>query len=439
MKVLYINDLLNKIKSHKSVTIYGWLKNKRCYGGILFLNIVDSTGEIEVTLEKKNTTKLFFDKIKRLSTESSLKVKGIFHKKDNKKEIIAKDIEIINEATLKISPSPRSNADIFNHKYLDYTLKKRHLFIRNKKTMSIIRVKSVLLQVIREWFKLAKFIEIDTPILTKTTLYEDSATFSVDYWGKQVYLSQCAGLYIGAAIPAFEKVFAITPAFRAQPSRSSRHNPEFYHVKGQVAFFDLEETIIFIENMVYYITKNINKLCKKDLDILGVDIKVLNLKPPYPRIKYEEALFLLKKEGLILKWGKSLNEEAEKIISNKFNKPVFVTNMPCEVEPFPYLKDPKDPRTTKTADLIAPDGYGEIMGLAEFIYKYEDLIERIKEKNKHSQIKRFDWYIELMQYGNVPHSGFGMGLERLLRWLLKLDHVRDTFLFPRLYHRDPYP
>ncbi|MEK7540818.1 MAG: asparagine--tRNA ligase [Patescibacteria group bacterium] len=346
---------------------------------------------------------------------------------------------MINEAKLKITPLPRSDFDIFSPSLTDHILTNKHLFLRNPKIISIIKLKSILFEIIRDYFRSQKFVEVNTPIITQSTLYEDDATFSVDYFGVKTYLSQCAGLYLGAAVPALEKVYTITPAFRAQPSRSPRHNPEFYHAKAQIAFCDLDEIMKFTENMIYYCGINFIKLGEEELKNLNIDLNITKIKPPYPKITYTEALKILKKRGVLLRWGKSLNEMSEKIIGEEFKKPVFITGMPRKVEPFPYALDPKNSKITMTADLLAPDGYGEILGVAEFIYNFNEILERFGETDKHKQNERFKWYIDLMQYGNVPHSGFGLGIERLLRWFIKLPHVRDAFAFPRLYHRFPYP
>jgi len=449
MKVLYIADILKNINTEKRLPeskILGWLKSKRHLGGIIFLEIEDSTGSVKVIVERNHIELDGFNTILKMPRESCVEILFKMRKvKDTlQKELIARKIKIISEATLHVDPYPRDNfTDIFNEKHsekqIDSLLKRRHLFLRNPKLKAVIKIKAILLEAIRKYLKANKFLEIDTPILTQATLYRDSNTFEVDYFGTKTYLSQCAGLYLEAALPAFEKVYTITPAFRSELSKSPRHNPEFWHAKAQLAFCNYEEMMKFVENMLYNIAKHISKKAKTELKILEVVIDLEKLRPPYPKISYTEALNFLNKKGLNLKWGTSLNEKAEKVISHRFDKPVYVTGMPRAVEPFPYLVDDLNPRSTKTADLIATDGYGEILGIAEFIYKPDELIKRLKECGKFSEIKRFEWYLELKQYGSVPHSGFGMGVERVLRWLLKLPHVRDTFPFPRLYHRKPYP
>ncbi len=439
MKNIYIKDIFEKDKNNH-VDLFCWIKNKRNLGGVIFLDLVDSTGSIGAFIKKNNSTLEVFNKITKLVPESSVKIKGSIKKKNNfKKEIEIKNCEIIGKVFLNIEPSPRKDFNIFDKRYVNFLLSKKHLFIRNPKIINIIKVKSILLEAIRHWFKSQNFLEIDTPILTQSNLYEDDATFEVDYFGTKTYLSQCASFYLNSAVSAFEKVFTVTPAFRKQPSKSSRHNPEFWHIKAQAAFFNLDDMLTFVEKMIFNISLFIQDRATKELNYLGVNIDTENLKPPYPQISYNEALKILKEEGIEIEWGKSLNEKAEKILSDKFKSPFFIRKMPKTVEPFPYAVDKSNSDLTMTADLLANNGYGEILGVAEFIYDPDELISRMKETNKYSQINKFKWYLELKQFGDVPVSGFGLGVERFLRWILKLSHVRDTFLFPRLYNRKPYP
>ncbi len=374
------------------------------------------------------------------SDKLSVKIQGILTKasSSNENEIIIKGFQVIGQACLNLEPHPREDFNIFDSRYVDYVLRKRHLFLRNKRLMAVIRAKHIMLRGIRDWFDNQGFVEIDTPILTQTTLYDDKSAFSIEFFGTPAFLSQCASFYLEAAVYAFEKVYTITPAFRAEPSRNPRHNPEFWHVKGQIAFSDLEDIIGFIEGMVYAISNYVNKKSKNELDMLNATINIDKLKPPYPRITYDSALEILENKGIKLDWGKNIGADEEKVLSEEFETPFFVTYLPTTVEPFPYKLKTLNPEITMTADLLVP-GYGEILGVAEFIYKSDELIQRMKETKKHEEMKRFEWYYELKQYGSIPHAGFGIGVERLLRWLLKLNHVRDAFPFPRLYHRIPYP
>jgi asparaginyl-tRNA synthetase len=438
MKKLYINDILNN-KIEKDIELFCWIKNKRDFGKILFFDVVDSTGEIGVVIKKE----YFHDKdlsfISRIPEESSIKIIGKIEKAKDKLQIIAKKIEVIGLAELNLSPHPRKEFKIFDKKYTNHILNYKHLYLRNRKIMAIMRLKRILIQSFREWLDEKGFLEIDTPIITQATLYSDNETFKIDYFGTPAYLSQCAGLYLDAALHAFEKVYTVTPAFRAEPSKSKRHNSEFWHIKAQLAFANLGEMMNLVSQMIYEVAKKFNSKGKKELEELGIKINIEKLKPPYKKITYKEAVDILKKDGKDFIFGNNLGADEEKIISLKFKSPFYVVGLPKTVEPFPYSIDKSNPEFTKTADLLVPEGYGEILGIAEFITDFNEIMKRIKEKNKDKQIERIKWYVELKKYGCVPHSGFGMGIERVLRWLLKLDHIKDTFLFPRTYNKVPYP
>ena len=440
MKHTYIKDILQKYQTGDSVEIQCWIKSKRTSGSIAFFEIEDSTGSISTTIQKDAIGNPLFNEIYKITKESSVSIKGIVQNSPshNQKEINVTKLEIINKATKVLSPSPRELKNPFKSKLANQILSNRHLYIRNSKIASVMRIKHKMLISLREWLNNDSFVEIDTPILTQSNVYDNVNTFDTDYFGTTVYLSQCAGLYLGAAIPALEKVYTVTPAFRKESSKSPRHNPEFYHLKGQMAFYNLEETINLTEKMIYHTVTSLKSLCKDDFNNLNVDLDTDMYKPPYPKITYLESLNILKSNGINIKIGQSLNEKAEQCIADKFNRPVFVVNMPAEVEPFPYMLT-EDKRFTKTADLLIPNGFGEILGVAEFIYDHEELINRMKEKNKNPDTNSLNWYINLTEFGNVPRGGFGMGVERFLRVLLKLDHIRDCFLFPRLYDRKPYP
>lgn len=441
MKHFYIKDITDNINCENQVVVSCWLKNKRVSGSITFLELEDSTGEIEAIAEKNTIEKSIYDLISTTPIESSITVHGTIQnnpKNKDRKEINISQFEIINLANRQLSPSPRLLRDPFDKKYADYILKNKHLFIRNSKISSVIKIKHKMLIYLREWLNNKKFIEVDTPILTQSNLYDSSNTFNTDYFGTKVYLSQCAGLYLGAMVPALEKVYTVTPAFRKESSKSPRHNPEFYHLKGQIAFCYLDEIMSLIEEMLYHTTCSIKKNCIDELNTLGIEIDTDMYKPPYPRIPYSDAIKILASKNIHLEPNQSLNEKAEQCIADKFNKPTFVMNVPSNLEPFPY-KYAKNESFTNTADLLIPNGIGEILGVAEFIHQSDELKKRMIEKNKFSKENNLEWYKELAEFGDIPRSGFGMGVERLLRAILQLPHVRDCFPLPRLYGRKPYP
>ncbi len=444
MKKEYIKDILKN--KTKKVVLYGWVKSKRNVGGFIFLDIVDSSGEVQVILSKKN--KEYSKLIKKILPESSVKVEGILKSNKHKNfEIEATKIELIGEAKLNLSPRPRQDFNVLDSRYADYVLKNKHFFLRNKKIQAILRFKHLFLFNLHKWFTNNGFVFIDAPVLTELLLYDDKTAFKLDYSdrvkGKQeVFLSQCNTFQLEAAVHAFEKVYNITPSFRAEHSKSNRHLREYWHLKVEIAWANLDDLIKLAGKMLYEVTKETIKECKDELKILEINIDLKKLKPPYKQITYDEALEILHAKGNKMKWGKSLGIDEERILTKEFGEIfLFIKGIPCSAEGFPFSKDPSNIKITRTCDLIAPEGFGELLGTAEKITDKKELIERMAEKGKDTpkQMKRYQWYVDLRDYGMIPHGGIGMGVERVIRYLLKLPHVRDAISFPRLYGRYPNP
>ncbi len=435
MKNTYIKDILTKPVQGKKIEIFGWIASKRKSSKICFLDLVDSTGKIQVTIPHESE---YYSKVKDIKPESSVKITGIIRLNNSKVELEMKELEMIGPVSIDISPKPRSNSHVFEKKHLDSFLSNRHLYIRNEKVMSVLKFRYILIEIIRKWFRTNNFIEVAAPILTQVALYDDeSSAFNLDFFGKKVFLTQCAAFHLESAVHAFEKVFFINPSFRAEKSKSKRHLAEYWHIKGEIAFADFEDIIQFVEKMFEYIITRIQIEAEEELNTLKINLDSKKLKKvPYARITYKEALERLKKSGVEKKYGKSLSERDEAVLGREFDSLFWITHMPCNIEPFPYVKS-DDSRVTKTADLIAPDGFGELLGVAEKIWKPEELLKNMKDHDKNND--RYRWYLELRQIGSIPHSGFGVGLERLIRWFLKLDHVRDAIPFPRMFGRNPNP
>jgi asparaginyl-tRNA synthetase len=439
MKKLYVSDLLKGTETGQEIELLGWIRSKRSFGSVIFLDLMDSTGIIQIVVSKDAGPSVF-RKAEGIAPESSVRIKGVVThgSREGKKEIEAKEIEIIGNVLLSVSPRPRTNFDIFDSRFANISMGKRHLYLRNEKLMAVFRFRHMLMGIIHAWFNEQDFIEINAPVLTQLLLYEDNTAFDLNFFGNKVFLTQCVAFYLESAVHAFEKVYSIGPSFRAEESRGRRHLAEFWHVKAEIAFAGLEDIVCFTESMISYIIHRSMDEGRKELKILRVTADLGRLATvPYPRITYDEALERLSRRGLKAEWGKSLGAEEEADLSQEFDTPFWVTGLPCSIEAFPYVIDPSNPRVTKTADLIAPEGFGEILGVAEKIWQPDELLERMKEKGK--DIGRYDWYYELRQLGSVPHSGFGMGVERIIRWLLRLNHVRDAIPFPRLFRRAPYP
>ncbi|PIV19954.1 MAG: hypothetical protein COZ69_04385 [Deltaproteobacteria bacterium CG_4_8_14_3_um_filter_45_9] len=438
MKSYYIKDIFDKMEVGQIVEILGWVASKRNMGKIVFLDLADSTGKIQATVSKGIDSNIFL-KARELAPESSVRVEGVVKKLRKSKEIEVKVIELICDASPHVVPQPRSSFDIFDKKLVDLILTKRHLYLRNERLMAVLKFRHKLIEIFREWFRKEGFIEIHAPILTQLPLYDDDTLFSLDFFGERIFLTQCVAFYLESAVCAFEKVYNINPSFRAEKSRGKRYLAEFWHIKAEIAFADFNDIIAFTEGMISYVIRRIRAESKDELKILKVDIEESRLtKTPYPRITYDEALNSLKAMNTIKEWGKSLSDMDVSSLSKAFDTPFWVTGNPRRIEAFPYKIDPSNTQLTKTADLIATEGFGELLGVAEKIWQRNELLERMKEKGKDSD-ERYRWYLELRQFGSIPHSGFGMGIERLIRWLLRLGHVRDAIPFPRLFRRHPNP
>ena len=437
LKVHYIEDILKGEKIGKNIELFAWIASKREIGKIIFLDLVDSTGKIQALIKAGSTA---FTNALKIKPESSVKIKGIVRfRNPDIIEIEIEEIELIGDVLLQIDPRPRSAFNIFDQKYVSTVIKNRHLYLRNEKLMAVLRVRHLFFEIIRDWFRREHFIEFHAPILTELLLYDDSSSFKLNFFNEEIFLTQCTAYYLESAIHAFERVYCVNPSFRAEKSRGKRHLAEYWHVKAEIAFADLEDIINFVEKMVSYIIERISTEAKKDLVTLGVDLDSIKLTMvPYRRIGYEDALQILNSKGINKRFGKSLSESDETIISEEFDSLFWITGIPRVIEAFPYKIEPEKPRLTKTADLIATEGFGELLGVAEKISRPEELLERMKEKGKDTD-KRYDWYTQLRKFGSVPHSGFGMGVERMVRWLLRLDHVRDAIPFPRLFRHHPNP
>lgn len=438
MKNVYISDI-HQMSLGDNITLYGWISGRRKSKKILFLDIADSTGSIQVVIEKSIVGEAIFEQYCSATLESSVIVRGVIqHGRNNDNEILVKKLEIIEEATLQLSPLPRSDFDVFDPKHTEQLLKYRHIYLRNPKIMAIIRFRSKLMSIVRDWFHKNKFMEFDAPILTPTPLYDGSTALSINVHGEDVFLSQCAGFYLEAAAHAFERIYNMGPSFRGEESRSKRHLMEYWHIKAEMTFGDREDIIALVEDILGYIVQQCQAQCQDVFDILGTQLCVDGIKSPFPRITHEDAVIYLKKKGFDADFDQGVSTAEEVELSKLYDSPFWLVGIPRTVEPFPYAIDPNDSRITMVADLIASNGCGELLGVAEKIYRPAMLDERLEEKGKLTE-PRYQFVRDVHQAGCVPHIAFGMGLERLIRWLLNIPHVRDTIPFPRVVRRNIYP
>lgn len=438
MKTLFVTDFL-AANPGGAVILHGWLRNRRRQGKIIFLDITDSTGVMQVVLEQTTVTEDVFEKASKVALESSVSVFGNIVKREGREnEIHATGFSVINESTLRLDPQPRGDFDPFDERFTSQMLDYRHIYLRNPKVMAVLQFRAELMRIVREWFYQNNFLEFDAPILTPTPLYDGSTAMAINVHGEDLFLSQCAGFYLEAATHAFERVFNMGPSFRGEESRSKRHLMEYWHIKAEMAFGDREDIIKVVEDILGFVTRECQKRCKPLLETLGTELCTHGLDTPFPRISYEDAITHLQEHGFDTEFGKAISTAEEEELSKLYKSPFWIVGIPRVVEPFPYVIDPNDTRVTMVADLIASNGHGELLGVAEKIHNPAMLDERLAEKGKLGE-PRYQFVRDVHDAGCVPHIAFGMGLERLIRWMLNIPHVRDAIPFPRVVRRRVYP
>jgi len=440
MKNTYVGDLLQMSGEGTEVELLCWICAKRHHGGIVFLDVCDSTGELQAVVCEGKVTPGCFQLVRQLPVEAAVSVRGtLAFPKTECVEIVVSDVALVGGVTKGFSPSPRGRIDIFDNRLTPNLLENRHIYLRNPKAMAILQFRDMMMHHIRGWFYDNRFTCIDAPILTPVPLYEDGSALSINVHDESVFLTQCVGYYLEAAVHAFERVFNIGPSFRGEESRSKRHLMEYWHIKAEVAWADLDDIISVVESIVSHLADKCRSEAKEMVSTLGTALCLDGLNVPFPRISYEESIAILAGKGMQIAFGKSLGSEEEAALSKLFpGKPFWVTGIPRSIEPFPYVIDPKDTRITRVADLIASNGYGELLGTAEKISDLAMLDERMKDKGKEGD-PRFEFVRDVHQLGCVPHAAFGMGVERMIRWMLNIPHVRDAIPFPRIFRRSISP
>ncbi len=427
MKVIQICDAKDFVG--EEVEIRGWLYNRRSSGGVKFLIIRDGTGFMQAVATADNFSEDKFEAIEKIGQESSIIVQGIVREERRAPggyELTLKDYKVLQNA--QGYPIAKKSHGI------DFLLSHRHLWLRSRRPFAVLRIRHEIIRAIKDFFDSRGFIQIDPPILTPSACEGTTTLFEVPYFDRKAYLSQSGQLYAEAAAMAFGKVYCFAPSFRAEKSKTKRHLTEFWHIEPEVAYATLDDIMKLAEDLITYIVERVLENRKEELKILERDTKPLeNVKPPFPKITYEEALKMLKEAGLELEWGKDFGAPHETYISNKFDKPVMVHRYPAICKAFYMKRDPKDEKLALCVDVLAPEGYGEIIGGSERETDYETLLKRLKEFNLPRE--PYEWYLDLRRYGSCPHAGFGLGLERTVAWICKLDHVREAIPFPRLIDR----
>ncbi|WP_080874398.1 asparagine--tRNA ligase [Oceanobacillus timonensis] len=414
----------------KEVTIGGWLANKRSSGKIAFLQLRDGTGFMQGVVVKSDVTEEVFSRAKNLTQETSLYVTGKIvedTRSDFGYEMQVSDLEVIHEATdYPITPKNHGTEFLMDH---------RHLWLRSKKQHAVMKIRNEIIRATYEFFNTNGFVKVDPPILTGSSAEGTTELFHTKYFDEEAYLSQSGQLYMEAAAMALGKVFSFGPTFRAEKSKTRRHLIEFWMIEPEMAFMDHEDSLQVQENYVSFVVQAVLKNCALELKTLDRDTsKLEQIQAPFPRITYDEAVELLKEKGFEdIEWGEDFGAPHETAIAESYDKPVFITNYPKDIKAFYMQPHPERTDVVLCADLIAPEGYGEIIGGSQRIDDLALMEQRYQEHGLTGPA--YEWYLELRKYGSVPHSGFGLGLERTVAWLSGVEHVRETIPFPRLLNR----
>ncbi|MHC5292780.1 asparagine--tRNA ligase [Listeria welshimeri] len=414
----------------KEVTIGAWLANKRSSGKIAFLQLRDGTGFMQGVVVKAEVGDDMFASAKALTQETSLYVTGIINEDTRSPfgyEMAVSGVEVISEShDYPITPKEHGTEFLMDH---------RHLWLRSNRQHAIMKIRNEIIRASYEFFNKEGFLKIDPPILTGSAPEGTTELFHTKYFEEDAFLSQSGQLYMEAAAMAFGKVFSFGPTFRAEKSKTRRHLIEFWMIEPEMAFYKLEDSLQVQENYVAYLVKAVLDNCRLELDRLGRDVSHLEkMVAPFPRITYTEAIERLHELGFDdIVWGDDFGAPHETAIADSFEKPVFITHYPKAIKPFYMPEDPENNQVVLCADMIAPEGYGEIIGGSERIHDLETLQARMEDFDLDQEA--YSWYLDLARYGSVPHSGFGLGLERTVAWISGTEHVRETIPFPRLLNR----
>jgi asparaginyl-tRNA synthetase len=420
------------------VTIRGWLYNLRESGKLLFPQFRDGSGIIQGVVPKNAVPPEVFDAIKTLTQESSVIVEGKV--RSDKRAPGGYELDVSNVQVLQRVPEADPYPITPKEHGTDFLMEHRHLWVRSLRQAAILRVRAEIIKAARDFLDERGFTLTDPPIITPAACEGTTTLFPVDYFDDQAYLTQSGQLYIEATAMALGKVYSFGPTFRAEKSKTRRHLTEFWMVEPEIAYATLDELMDLAENFISFIVKRCLERRRTDLQTIGRDVsKLETIAPPFPRVRYDDAVRMLQ-EGFAkgametrFEHGGDLGSPDETYLSSQFEKPVMVHRYPAKVKAFYMEPDPERPDLALCVDVLAPEGYGEIIGGSQRTASYELLVKRIHEHNLPEEA--FKWYLDLRKFGSVPHSGFGMGIERAVAWICGLEHVRETIPFPRMLYR----
>jgi asparaginyl-tRNA synthetase len=428
LPIVYIEDIAKF--DGQSVRLRGWLHNRRSSGKIHFLTLRDGTGFIQCVMSKKQVGDEHFTQADHLSQESAIVVEGGVRADSRAPggyEIDVQSLEVVSESKdFPITPKEHG---------IDYLLDRRHLWIRSPRQSAILRVRHEVINAVRDFFNSRGFILADTPIFTPAACEGTTTLFPVQYFDDATaYLTQSGQLYNEANAMALGRVYAFGPTFRAEKSKTRRHLTEFWMVEPEMAYATLDDVMDLAEGLIVYVVGRVLETRERELQTLERDTtRLARVQSPFPRLSYDAAVEMLRNKGLPFEWGGDFGAPDETALSEQFDRPICVHRYPSKVKAFYMKPDPSRPEVALGVDVLAPEGYGEIIGGGERISDYDLLLQRIKEHDLPQDA--FEWYLDLRRYGSVPHGGFGMGIERCVSWICGLEHLREAIPYPRMLYR----
>ncbi len=419
-KAVSISEALKRGEGR--VTVRGWVYRKRVLKEKIFLVLRDPTGVLQLVLPRDR-----FKTAEELNLESSLVVTGILVKEPRAPGGVELHVESIDWAYVGEPYPINEDAAVADSEYL---LDVRHLWLRSRKMQAVLKIRHTVFGALHEYFRKNGFYEVQTPMFITAAVEGGATLFKVDYFGQPVYLTQSSQFYLEALIFSLEKVYVVAPSFRAEPSRTRRHLTEFWHAEMEIAWADMEEAVRVGEEVISYVVEKVLQERQEELKLLGRRTEPLErAKPPFYRVSYDEAIEILQKKGVKISWGDDIGADEERALTLEFDKPIVLYGFPERLKAFYHRNNPKRPEVTLSFDVLLPEGYGEVIGGGERIYDAKELVDKIIRFGLNPE--DYQWYIDLRRYGSVPHSGFGLGMDRLTMWITSADHIRDVVPFPR--------
>ncbi|MCC7138780.1 MAG: asparagine--tRNA ligase [Planctomycetes bacterium] len=423
-----IRDLAQKVG--QTAVVRGWVYHRRTAGKLCFLEVRDGSGVVQAVVKKGAVPDAQFEAADKVRLESSVAVTGTVRADPRAAggvELSVSDLQVVSACVADFPVGKKEHG-------IGFLMEERHLYLRSRRPWATLRVRAEVERALREWLDAAGYTAVDAPIFTPSAAEGTANLFRVDYFGEPAFLSQTGQLYMEAAAQSLGKVYCFGPTFRAEKSKTRRHLTEFWMLEPEIAFGDLDEVMSVMESVVSHAVSRVLERCRPELEALGRDVAALErVKPPFPRVSYDDALEMLKGTPAEIPWGEDFGAPQEDAVSAKFDRPILVHRFPTKIKAFYMKPDPARPEVVLGCDCVAPDGYGELIGGGERASDLAYLEHKIAEENLPKAA--YEWYLDLRRYGACPSAGFGLGLERTVSWICGLDHAREAAAFPRTLHR----